>query len=94
LRKLIRLQSRNVDAGFQLMAGVTNWAYTFTTFAHRYPSQVEIVTEGTMPRPGDPPSPPTPVDPLGGWQAYSTTKPPVPVTTCRTPTAGELAIVD
>jgi len=92
--KTLKTVRSNVDAGFQLMAGVTNWAYTFTSFAHRYPSQVEIVTEGAMPRPGDPPPSPAPVDPLGGWQVYSTTKPAVPVTACRTPTAGELAIVD
>jgi len=93
--KTLKTVRSNVDAGFQLMAGVTNWAYTFTSFAHRYPSQVEIVTEGPMPRPGGSPAPPLPVDPqLMGWQVYSTTRPGTPVTACREPTAEELAIVD
>jgi|GEM_PF-4654417 len=74
----------NTDAGFQLMAGVTNWAYTFTSFAHRYSSQVEIVTE--------PPPDPEPVQPR--WQVYSTSQPSVPVTTCREPTEDELAIIE
>jgi len=92
--KTLKTVRSNVDAGFQLMAGVTNWAYTFTSFAHRYPSQVEIVTTGAMLRPGDQPAPPAPPDPLWGWQVYSTTKPTAPVTACRTPTAGELAIIE
>jgi len=91
--KTLKTVRSNVDAGFQLMAGVTNWAYTFTSFAHRYPSQVEIVIEAPILRPDDPP-PSAPVNPLAGWQVYSTTKPPVPVSACRTPTAGELAIID
>jgi len=77
----------NTDAGFQLMAGVTNWAYTFTSFAQRYPSQVEIVS--VMP------TPPLPDDPLArGWHVYSTTPSTVPVTECREPTEGELAIIE
>jgi len=74
----------NTDAGFQLMAGVTNWAYTFTSFAHRYASQVEIVTEA--------PPDPEPIQPR--WQVYSTSQPTVPVTACREPTDDELAIVE